>query len=97
MATIKLPSWIKPDEIVSDCQSVEAFAYKYRKPHRFTARGDEYVKAVLETHRKEMFEKGWSNISHHCSITGKHVVFVEPTSTILWEEKQNAKPKDATT
>ena len=72
-----LPNWIKEDDIVTDCETVHEFAHKYRKPDRFTGRGEDYVNVVMDTHKQELREKGFTNISHHDCITGKHVVFVK--------------------
>ena len=98
MPKVILPHWINKDDVITDCQDVEAFAFKYRKPSRFHNKDKDYRKAVLKTHKEEMKTKGYSAISQHDNITGKFIVFVDPKNEIEWTTKnQNAKQKDATT
>jgi hypothetical protein len=61
---------------VKDCKNVYEFAYKYRKSDRFTQRGNEYVKATMDSHLKDIEDKGYTNISCHDNVTGKHIVFI---------------------
>ena len=74
-----LPLHIGTENIVKDITNISEFAHKYRKPERFTERGEEYVKCVLETHKKEVEENGYTAISMHDNILGKYIVFVPPT------------------
>lgn len=65
------------NNIVTDCKSVEEFANKYRKPERFTGRGAEYVKAIMESHYEDLEKYGYTSISRHDNITGKAIYFIK--------------------
>ena len=72
----QIPDYIK-DCAITDCKSVDEFAYKYRKIDRFTQRGDDYVEAVMKTHNEELDRFGYTCISHHDNVTGKFISYIE--------------------
>jgi hypothetical protein len=74
-----IPDWIK-DSIITDCKDVEEFAYKYRKPDRFTGRGEDYAKCIMESHERDLKERGYTSISQHDNLTGKFITYVEKES-----------------
>ena len=53
--------------------SLEDFAKKYRKHERYGALGEEYVQAILTTHREELEKYGITWVSHYDSSTGELV------------------------
>ena len=76
MVRHEIPNYIK-NCAVTDCNSVDDFAHKYRKAERFTLRGDDYVKAVMRAHNEELNRFGYTCISHHANITGKFISYIE--------------------
>ena len=64
------------DCAVNDCSTVEEFAHKYRKQHRFTGRGKDYVKCVINSHYEDIEKTGYTAISEHDNITGKFITFI---------------------
>lgn len=60
---------------VTDVETVEEFQNKYHKPARYTERGEEYVKCVINSSYEELRKYGFTIITHHDSITGKCVSF----------------------
>ena len=73
--THSIPAWVKR-RAVRDCNTVEEFAHKYRKAERFTGRGEDYAKSILNTHYKELEQYGYTLISAHDSVTGCTVTFI---------------------
>ena len=72
---LQIPEWaIKAS--VNDCLTVKEFADKYRKPERYTGRGTEYAKAIMQSHYADIKEHGYTAISHHDSIVGKFITFI---------------------
>lgn len=69
-----VPEWAV-NAAVTDVSTVEEFAKKYRKADRYTARGKEYVKVIMDSHYEELEERGYCSISHHDSNTGEFVTF----------------------
>ena len=53
---------------VTDVSSIEEFILKYCKPERSAGRGEEYVKAQLESHREHVARFGYDIITHHDSV-----------------------------
>jgi len=74
-----IPEWIEP-LLVTDCNTVEEFAHKYRKAERFTLQGDEYVECILKHHYEDIQLFGYTTISHHDCNTGKHIAFIPKNS-----------------
>lgn len=64
------------DCAVKDCITVEEFANKYRKSERFIQRGEDYVNCVIKSHYEDIKQKGYTSISKHDNITGKHITFI---------------------
>jgi len=60
---------------VTDVKTVEQFLNKYYKPDRYTGRGDEYARTLLESYKKDFANDGVVLICHHDSVTGKAVSF----------------------
>jgi hypothetical protein len=88
MNTPKIPEWILRDA-VKDCTSVEEFARQYRKPYRFMGKGEDYVRAVMQTHYKEIELYGYTCISKHDSVTGKFECYVPNLDSLLAEKSQD--------
>lgn len=64
--------------LVSDCETLEEFANRYRKPDRFKMRDSYmpgYSKAIMEGHEEDLRNYGITWISQHESVTGKVVAF----------------------
>lgn len=73
--TKNIPLWAN-ECAVTDCRSVEEFAYRYRKPERFTGRGEAYVQAILKRHKEAINERGYTCISKHDNVTGEFIVYI---------------------
>lgn len=63
---------------VTDVTTLEDFYSRYYKPERYTGRGEEYVKACLESGREHISRHGYAVITYHSSITGLEVTFYPP-------------------
>jgi len=70
-----IPKWAA-DCAVNDCNTVEEFFSKHMKPERYTARGKDYVKAVVENGKEHLKLYGYAAISHHSTICGKFITFL---------------------
>jgi len=70
-----VPAWVR-EEAVTDCTDVYEFAYKYRKPERFTAQGESHVQAIIGSHLRDIEMKGYTSISRHDNITGRFITYV---------------------
>ena len=70
-----IPEYIKKCA-VNNCESIKEFAYKYRKPSRFTQQGKNYVDTVMQTHYRDIKDTGFTCISKHDNITGKFIAYV---------------------
>ncbi|HVX00148.1 MAG TPA: hypothetical protein VHA52_06925 [Candidatus Babeliaceae bacterium] len=70
-----IPKWVIRSA-VTDCADVQEFAHKYRKPDRFTGRGEDHVKAVMKTHAEDIARHGYTSISHHDNITARIVTYI---------------------
>lgn len=70
-----VPHWLK-DSVVTDCATVEEFCDKYYKNERFTAHGVDYTATVINTHKKDLENKGYTLISQHGSVTGKLLAYL---------------------
>lgn len=73
-----IPKWVLRSA-VTDCKDVYEFAHKYRKPDRFTGRGEDYVQAIMKSHLDEIERHGYTSISHHDNITGRHITYIPET------------------
>jgi hypothetical protein len=60
---------------VNDVRSIEEFLQKYTKHQRHSGRGQEYVKARIESHVQGLNKYGYTIITHHDSVTGETVSF----------------------
>ena len=67
---------------ITDCKTVEEFAHKYRKFERFQAQGKEYVKKIIESHYEDIAINGYTSISRHDSVLGKHITFKPKQGTL---------------
>jgi len=74
-----IPDWAKIIA-VTDCNTVEEFAHKYRKPERFTGRGEDYAKCIIKSHYSDIEHHGYTSISHHDNVVGKHITFIPNNS-----------------
>jgi hypothetical protein len=70
-----IPKWVIR-EAVTDCKDVYEFAHKYRKPDRFTGRGEENQQAIMKSHLADIERFGYTMISHHDNITGRIVAYI---------------------
>jgi len=75
MNTRKIPEWILRDA-VEDCNSVEEFAHRYRKPYRFTGKGADHAQLLIQSHHKEIEQYGYTCIGKQESVTGKFECYV---------------------
>jgi hypothetical protein len=55
--------------------SLEEFLKKYTKHDRHEGRGQEYVKARIQSHKEDLEKFGYTLITHHDSITGQTVSY----------------------
>ena len=55
--------------------SIEDFCNKYHRRGAFHDRGDEYMKADIEDHKKEFETYGYTIIPHGTSTTGEVVAY----------------------
>ena len=60
---------------ITDCKTVEEFAHKYRKFEKFQSLGKEYVKKIIESHYEDIVSHGYTSISKHDNVLGKHITF----------------------
>jgi hypothetical protein len=74
-----IPKWVIR-EAVTDCKDVNEFAHKYRKPDRFTGRGEEHEKALMQNHIDDIAKRGYTTISHHDNVTGSIVAYIPQTN-----------------
>ena len=74
-----IPKWVIRSA-VTDCKDLSEFAHKYRKPDRFTRRGEDYVQAVMKSHAEDIARHGYTSISHHDNITGRIVTYIPETN-----------------
>lgn len=58
-----------------EADSVEDFLNKYTKSNRHQSRGIEYVKARIDSHKKDLNRYGYTFITHHDSVTGETVSY----------------------
>jgi hypothetical protein len=58
---------------VRDCKTVEEFLNKYYKADRYTGRGEEYAKVLLDHYKEDFENRGYVIISQHDNVTGKVV------------------------
>jgi len=77
-----IPKWVVR-EAVTDCRDATEFAHKYRKPQKFTDRGEEYVQAILDSHHKDIAVRGYTTISHHDNIMGKILAFIPNPNQVI--------------
>lgn len=75
-----LPFHVHKESIIRDCKDITEFAHKYRKPERFTQRGEEYVNGIMQSHQEEIEKDGYTAISMYDNITGRYIVFVPPVN-----------------
>lgn len=68
-----------------EAASVKDFLERYYKPSRYTGRGEEYAKILLDSYEREFAEDGYTFISEHDSVTGKIVAYI---SESLWKTLQ---------
>ena len=62
--------------IVTDVSNVEEFLNKYYRGDRYTGRGLDYAKAVLQSHQDDFNKWGHTLISRHESVLGQAVWFM---------------------
>lgn len=72
---IEIPNWVLECS-VNNCDTVEEFLYKYYKHERFTGRGADYEKSLINSYSKDIENRGYTLISKHDSVTGDVVAFV---------------------
>lgn len=53
-----------------EAKSLEDFCDKYHRRGAYHDRGEDYMKADYETHKKDMERDGFTIIPHHSSTTG---------------------------
>ena len=74
-------------------KSLEDFLNRYYKSERFTERGNEYVQAVIASHKKDLNKYGYTIVSHHDNVTGKVVAYYKQTPQQMFEMIDQSKEK----
>ena len=74
-----IPKWVI-SSAVTDCNDAYEFAYRYRKPDRFTGRGKENEQAIIQGHLDDIARHGYTSIAHHENIAGKILTYIPQTN-----------------
>lgn len=62
-------------EFKVEASSLKEFLQRYTKHKQHEGRGQEYVKARIESHNKDLEKYGYTFITHHDSVTGEIVSY----------------------